>query len=114
MPAAMTRISFRHPARATRALATTALAALPALAGCNDDAFLTERPSDFVSPVNFYANAADAIAATNAAYSTFLNLSGPLGSSDYVGRNLWMLVEYPTEVTTSRLSAANERSLIGN
>jgi hypothetical protein len=31
-----------------------------------------------------------------------------------VGRNFWMLVEYPTEVTTSRLSAANERSMIGN
>ena len=68
-----------------------------------------EKPSDFVSPVNFYGNSGDAIAAVNAAYATFINLSSPLGTSDYVGRNFVMLVEYPTEVATSRLSAANER-----
>ena len=84
-----------------------------AAAGCSDD-FLTEVPSDFVAPQTFYSNAADAIAAVNAAYATFVNLQAPLGSSDYVGRNLYMLVEYPTEYTTSRLSNANERSLIGN
>jgi hypothetical protein len=55
-----------------------------------------------------------ALAAVNAAYASFVNLLAPLGGSDYVGRNLYMLVEYPTEYTTSRLSNANERSLIGN
>ncbi len=89
------------------------LAALTAVSGCSDD-FLTEVPSDFVAPVTFYNNAGDALAAVNAAYATFVNLQSPLGSSDYVGRNLYMLVEYPTETVTSRLSAANERSLIGN
>lgn len=88
------------------------LAAAVAVAGCQKD-FLTEVPSDFVSPANFYKNEGDAIAAVNAAYATFVTLQSPLSSSQYVGRNFWMLVEYPTEVTTSRLSAANERSLIG-
>ncbi len=91
----------------------TLLAALAATSGCQDD-FLTEVPSDFVAPQTFYNNAADATAAVNAAYATFVNLQSPLGGSDYVGRNLYMLVEYPTEVVTSRLSTANERSLIGN
>jgi hypothetical protein len=91
----------------------TLLAALTATSGCQDD-FLTEVPSDFVAPQTFYTSAENAIAAVNAAYATFVNLQSPLGSSDYVGRNLYMLVEYPTEVTTSRLSTANERSLIGN
>lgn len=89
------------------------LAALTAASGCQDD-FLTEVPSDFVAPETFYNNAGDALAAVNAAYATFVNLQSPLGSSDYVGRNLYMLVEYPTETVTSRLSTANERSLIGN
>ena len=84
------------------------LAGLVAVVGCRRD-FLTETPSDFVSPENFYRNAGDALAALSAAYATFVDQQSPLGNADYVGRNLWMLVEYPTEVTTSRLSAANER-----
>ena len=89
------------------------LLALVALAGACDDEFLTEVPSDFVSPENFYRNEGDALAAVNSAYATFINLQSPLGSSDYVGRNFWMVTEYPTEVVTSRLSAGNERSLFG-
>lgn len=96
-------------------LKTVALAA--ALVGfsaaCTKD-FLTEVPSDFVSPVNFYKTAGDATAAVNAAYSSFINLRSPLSSSQYMGRNLWMVLEYPTEVVTSRLSATNERSLVEN
>jgi hypothetical protein len=92
--------------------AALALAALTAGA-CNDD-FLTEVPSDFVAPENFFRNEGDAIAAVNAAYAAFVNTPSPLSTSDYVGRNLWMVVEYPTEVITSRLSAANERSLLDN
>src|SRR3954469_8444436 len=87
-------------------------AALLAGTGCQKD-FLTEVPQDFVAPENFYRNGADAVTAVNAVYSTFINLQSPFSSSDYMGRNLWMLIEYPTEVTTSRLSATNERSLIG-
>ena len=79
-------------------------------AGCQD---LDEVPSDFVAPENFYKNQADAIAAVNAVYASFINLPSPFSSNDYVGREFWMLVEYPTEYVTSRLSAANERSLIG-
>jgi hypothetical protein len=97
--------------RPSRAVAL--LAALAAASGCQRD-FLTEVPSDFVAPQTFYGNAADALAAVNAAYASFVNLPAPLGGSDYVGRNLYMLVEYPTETVTSRLSAANERSQIGN
>lgn len=93
---------------ATAALALGALGT----AGCGDD-FLTEKPVDFVSPVNFYRNQADAVAAVNAAYATFINVAD-VGGDSYVGRNLLMLVEYPTEVTTSRLSNSNERSMIGN
>jgi hypothetical protein len=89
-----------------------ALVAVSLAAGACQD--LTEVPSDFVAPENFYRNEADALAAVNAAYATFVTLPAPLNSSDYVGRNFWMLVEYPTEVTTSRLSAGNERSQIGN
>jgi hypothetical protein len=81
-------------------------------AGCKND--LTEVPSDFVSPQNFYRNAGDALSALTAAYATFVDMNSPLSNSDYLGRNLTMLIEYPTEVVTSRLSAANERSLIGN
>ncbi|HVF40531.1 MAG TPA: RagB/SusD family nutrient uptake outer membrane protein [Gemmatimonadaceae bacterium] len=89
------------------------LAALTAGIACDDD-FITEAPSDFVAPENFYRNAGDALSALTSAYATFINLPDPLEDNQYVGRNLWMLVEYPTEVTTSRLSATNERSLIGN
>jgi hypothetical protein len=92
-----------------------ALAAVMAIvpSACQKD-FLTEVPADFVSPVNFYQNATDASAAVTAVYGSFINLNSPLSSNQYMQRNLWMLLEYPTEVATSRLSAANERSLIGN
>jgi starch-binding outer membrane protein, SusD/RagB family len=93
-----------------RIRATVLAAAMIAATGCRD---LTEVPSDFVSPENFYQNQADALAAVNAAYATFVNLPSPFSSDQYLGRNFWMLVEYPTEYVTSRLSAANERSLIG-
>jgi starch-binding outer membrane protein, SusD/RagB family len=92
--------------------ATLALALAATTAACGED-FLSEVPSSSVAPENFYRNQDDAVAAVNAAYSTFVNVQG-LGSSAYVGRNLYMLVEYPTETVTSRLSATNERSLIGN
>src|SRR4051812_3400423 len=95
--------------------ATRAVAAAVALlggVGCKGD-FLEEKPADFVSPVNFYRNADDAVAAVNAAYATFVTVPDA-GNDSYVGRNFVMLTEYPTEVTTSRLSASNERSMIGN
>jgi hypothetical protein len=95
-----------------RLAALLAAAALP-LAACGED-FLQETPSDFVAPENFYQTAGDAIAAVNAAYATFITPGNNIGSSDYMGRNLWMLLEYPTEVVTSRLSATNERSLVDN
>jgi hypothetical protein len=82
-------------------------------ASCSKD-FLTEVPRDFVAPDNFYKNADDATAAVSAVYGSFINLNSPLTSSQYMGRNLWMVLEYPTEVVTSRLSAANERSLVDN
>jgi hypothetical protein len=85
-------------------------AAVLAATGCRD---LMEVPSDFVAPQNFFQNEEDALAALSAAYATFVNLQSPLSSDQYLGRNFWMLVEYPTEYATSRLSAANERSLIG-
>ena len=88
------------------------LAALTAITACQDHS-LTEVPADFVAPTFFYQNQADAIAALTGAYATFVDLPSPLGNADYFGRNMMMLIEYPTEVTTSRLSAANERSLIG-
>ncbi len=88
------------------------LATLTAGTACSDD-FLNEVPADFVAPENFYRNQGDAVSAVNAAYATFIGLDSPLGNADYVGRNTYMLVEYPTEVVTSRLSATNERSLIG-
>jgi hypothetical protein len=83
------------------------------VAACNDD-FLTETPSSFVAPENFYRNEGDALSALTAAYATFVDQHSPFSNSDYLGRNLTMLVEYPTEVTTSRLSGGNERSMIGN
>jgi hypothetical protein len=86
---------------------------LTTAAGCQKD-FLTEVPSDFVAPQNFYNNAGDATAAVNAVYSSFINLQTPYNSQDYLGRNFWMVAEYPTEVVTSRLSASNERSMFGN
>ena len=84
-----------------------------ALAACSDS-FLTEQPIDFVGPSNFYNSAADAIAATNAAYASFVTLPSPLSNDGYYGRNFFMIVEYPTEVVTNRLSAGNERSVFDN
>jgi hypothetical protein len=104
-------LSEIHMQKRLRIMALLAVGA--AMTACNAD-FLTEVPSDFVAPANFYNNQGDALAAVNAAYASFVTLQSPLSSNDYVGRNLWMLVEYPTEVTTSRLSATNERSLMGN
>jgi hypothetical protein len=93
-----------------RIRATVFAAAMIAATGCRD---LTEVPSDFLAPENFFQNEGDALAAVNAAYATFVNLASPLSDDQYLGRNFWMLVEYPTEYVTSRLSAGNERSLIG-
>jgi hypothetical protein len=84
-----------------------------ALGACSDE-FLTEQPIDFVGPANFYNNAGDAIAATNAAYASFISLPSPLSNDGYYGRNFFMIVEYPTEVVTNRLSAGNERSVFDN
>ena len=84
--------------------------ALIAAAGCQD---LNEVPVDFVAPENFYKTGTDAIAAVNAAYNSFVSPGNGISSSNYLGRNFWMLVEYPTDYTTSRLSATNERSLMG-
>jgi starch-binding outer membrane protein, SusD/RagB family len=92
-----------------RTILAATLAACAALVACSDD-FLTEVPADFVSPANFYNNAGDALAATNAAYATFVSLPSPLSNDGYYGRNFWMVVEYPTEYVTNRLSAGNERS----
>lgn len=96
----------------THIRAIALLAAVAGMTACSKD-FLTEVPSDFVDPQNFYRNSDDAVASVNAAYATFVDLPSPLGNADYMGRNMYMLVEYPTEVVTSRLSAGNERSLIG-
>ncbi|HEX2205084.1 MAG TPA: RagB/SusD family nutrient uptake outer membrane protein [Longimicrobium sp.] len=90
-------------------LALAALAAAP-LASCEGD--LTEVPYSFVSPENFYRNAADALAALAGAYDGFQADVDALGVDDteYYGRHYWMLVEYPTEVMTVRLGATNERT----
>lgn len=95
-----------------RSLTVAALSCI-ALTSCSDK-FLTEAPIDFVGPANFYGNAGDAIAATNAAYASFVTLPSPLSNDGYYGRNFLMIVEYPTEVVTNRLSAGNERSLYDN
>jgi starch-binding outer membrane protein, SusD/RagB family len=95
----------------TRQMRIAALSlALIAAAGCQD---LTEVPVDFVAPENFYRNGTDAIAAVNAAYNSFITPGNGISSSNYLGRNFWMLVEYQTDYATSRLSATNERSLMG-
>ena len=92
------------------AIAACAAATLLAAAGCNDDAYLTEQPFDFVGPQNFYRTQGDALAAVNGVYATFINTTG----DNYYGRNFVMLVEYPTEMVTTYLSATNERSLVDN
>ena len=93
-----------------RTAITLALAAAVTLAGCNDDAFLTEVPQDFVAPENFYRNEGDAVAAINAVYATFIAGTG----DNYYGRNLPMVADFPTEMLTTRLSATNERTAFDN
>ncbi len=82
------------------------LGAVSVALACNDKQFLTEQPFDFIGPANFYKNAGDALAAVNGVYADFINSTG----DNYYGRNFVMLVEHPTEMWTSRLSATNERS----
>lgn len=89
------------------------LAGLSGLAACNGNDFLTESPTSSVAPTNFYKTQGDALSALTSAYATFIDLQSPLGNADYLGRNMLMLIEYPTEIVTSRLSAGNERSLMG-
>jgi hypothetical protein len=84
-------------------------AAMLALSACNDKAFLTEQPFDFVGPTNFYQSAGDALAAVNGAYASLEN-AAPGGANNYYGRNFTMLVEFPGEALTVYLSATNERS----
>src|SRR5215471_21300343 len=86
----------------------TILALLGALTlgiACDDKKFLTEQPFDYINPQNFYKNSGDALAAINGVYADFINSTG----DNYYGRNFVMLVEHPTEMWTSRLSATNER-----
>lgn len=90
-----------------RLLVLAALGALTAGVACNDKEFLTEKPFDFIGPTNFYRNSGDALAAINGVYADFINSTG----DNYYGRNFVMLVEHPTEMWTSRLSATNERSM---
>lgn len=94
------------------ALSAIALATTTAIVfgGCDDKKFLTEVPYDFVGPANFYNTSADAIAAINGVYASFINTSG----DSYYGRNFVMLTEFPTEAVTVYLSATNERSLVDN
>ena len=83
---------------------------LLAAGACGDKAFLTEAPFDFVGPTNFYKTKEDALAAINGVYASLENTSG----GNYYGGLFVMLVEFPTEMQTPYLSAANERSLIDN
>lgn len=84
--------------------------ALAASIGCNDDAFLTEVPYDFVGPENFYQTSGDALAAIAGVYASALHTTG----DNYYGRNFVMLSEFMTEMQTVYLSATNERSLVDN
>jgi hypothetical protein len=72
---------------------------------CNDKAFLSEVPFDFVAPTNFYQTRQDAIAAVSGAYSALPGV---------YDRNLLMLVEFPTEMQTVYRDALDERSLLDN
>src|SRR5689334_9711124 len=98
--------------RRTAAAAALVLTA-GALAGCNDKAFLTEQPFDFVGPTNFYKTSGDALAAVNGAYASLENAAAG-GVNNYYGRNFPMLVEFPGEALTVYLSATNERSQVDN
>lgn len=84
--------------------------AVLSLAGC--DVSLTEVPFSFVAPENLYDTEEGANAALSGAYAAFQANVGDLGISnnDYYGRHFWMLVDYPTETMTVRLSATNERT----
>src|SRR4051812_48636956 len=90
-----------------------AVVALAAAAACNDKAYLTEQPFDFVGPTNFYQSAGDALAAVNGVYASLLN-AAPGGNNNYYGRNFVMLGEFPAEAMTVYLSATNERSQVDN
>jgi starch-binding outer membrane protein, SusD/RagB family len=91
-------------------LAALLFLALPA---CNDDAWLTEVPRDFIGPDNFFRNASDALAAVNSLYGSngFIQ-PGTCGADNYYGRDFIMLVEYPSEAVTSRYGATHERGSI--
>jgi hypothetical protein len=90
----------------TRTKTVVALGTLAVALACNDKQFLTEQPFDFIGPANFYKNAGDALAAVNGVYADFINSTG----DNYYGRNFVMLVEFPTEMWTTRLGATNERA----
>jgi len=92
--------------RRTAAAALGAL--LLALPACKDDTFLSEVPEDFIGPENFYRNASDATAAVNGVYASF-NAPQGYGVDDYMGRNFYMLAEYPGEALTSRFGATHDR-----
>ncbi len=86
------------------------VAALFGAGACNDEAFLTEVPYDFVGPENFYRTTDDAQAAIAGVYATAVRSTG----DNYYGRNFVMLSEFLTEMQTPYLSATNERSLVDN
>jgi starch-binding outer membrane protein, SusD/RagB family len=92
----------------TKKTLVTLGAFLLTLSACVDDEFLTEVPMDFVGPGNFWRNSADAIAAVNGVYASFISPLG-YGVDDYYGRNFYMLVDYPGEQLTSRYSATHDR-----
>lgn len=91
-------------------LCAGAALALAGSLGCNDDAFLTEIPYDFVGPENFYQSSGDALAAIAGVYASSLHTTG----DGYYGRNFIMLSEFMTEMQTVYLSGTNERSLVDN
>ncbi len=99
-----------RPATRTRLAGLALAAAAAGPAACNDDAFLTEQPYDFIGPTNFYQNQTDAVAAVNGVYAGLQHTSG----DNYYGRNFVMLSEFLTEMQTPYLSATNERSLVDN
>src|SRR5262249_29549529 len=98
-------LSEGHRPMRNRMKTVGALGLLAVALACNDKQFLTEQPFDFIGPTNFYRNSGDALAAINGVYADFINSTG----DNYYGRNFVMLVEHPTEMWTSRLSATNER-----
>ena len=109
MPNRTPRRAPRGVTRRTGAALALLLAGVTATA-CNDDAYLTEVPYDFVGPEQFYRSAADANAALAGVYATALHSTG----DGYYGRNFVMLIEFLTEMQTPYLSATNERSLPDN